>query len=355
MGQEEGYDVAVIGAGVAGALIGWQLARAGARVVILEAGPRVDRAGVVARHRASVVKAPGALYPAPAGAPRYVQAGPEPFKSTYLRCVGGTTWHWLGTAVRLLPSDFAMRSRYGVGVDWPLCYQELEPWYVAAERELGVAGDDAADLGSPRSAPYPLPAIPLSSVDRALERAAAALGWRLVATPQARNSMPYEGRPQCCGSGTCVPICPIGAKYDATVHVARAEAAGARILENAVVYRLDADACGTITAARYKTPTGARRAVTARVFVAAANAIETAKLLLMSRDARFPRGLANASGQVGRNLADHPIKLSIARAKEPVDPYRAPQSTAAVEQLREGDHRRSRSGFRLEVGNDGWA
>lgn len=93
-----------------------------------------------------------------------MQQGPELFQSTYERRVGGTTWHWLGTALRLLPNDFRLRSRYGVGVDWPISYDDLEPWYGRAEDELGVSAD-VPQLGAPRSGPYPMPAIPQSYLD----------------------------------------------------------------------------------------------------------------------------------------------------------------------------------------------
>lgn len=362
--RSDAVDLAIVGAGVAGALIGSRLAAAGARVVILDAGPRVDRDQGVERYRAAIAKTPESPYPGTPWAPRpdvldldqyYVQTGPERFRSTYIRRVGGTTWHWLGSIIRLLPSDFEMRTRYGIGVDWPLTYADLEPWYAEAERELGVAGDNAFDLGSPRSGPYPMPAIPLSYGDTVVQRAVEAVGLRLEPTPQARNSVEYQGRPPCCGNAMCIPICPIGAKYDAAVHVALAEAAGARVVENAVAHRVDVDAAGRVAAIRYKTPDNTEQTVTARAYVVAANAIETAKLLLISRSDALPNGVANRSDQVGRNLADHPTKLSIAAANEPVYPYRAPLATAGVEQTRQGDFRGQRSAFRIEVGNDGWS
>ncbi|MFM8829323.1 MAG: GMC family oxidoreductase, partial [Actinomycetota bacterium] len=96
----------------------------------------------------------------------YVQDGHEEFKSTYERRVGGTTWHWLGTALRLVPNDFRMKSEYGIAVDWPITYDELEPWYARAENAIGVSGPSETDLLiSPRSGPYPMPAIPSSYLD----------------------------------------------------------------------------------------------------------------------------------------------------------------------------------------------
>jgi choline dehydrogenase-like flavoprotein len=117
-------DVLVVGAGVAGSLIAWKLAGRGVNVLVLESGPRVDRAAAVTIFQKAAEKTPESAYPDLPYAPRptvadydayFVQAGPVKFKSTYERRVGGTTWHWLGTTLRLVPADFALRARYGVG------------------------------------------------------------------------------------------------------------------------------------------------------------------------------------------------------------------------------------------------
>lgn len=360
-------DVAIVGAGIAGALIAWRLATAGARVTLLEAGPPVDRAaGIAAALAQFATTVPDSPYPQVPWAPApavldpnnyLVQTGPYPFVSNYERRVGGTTWHWLGTALRLLPNDFRLQSEYGVGVDWPLTYDEIAPWYEAAEQAVGVAGDDQADNGAPRAAGYPMPPFPLTYSDTKFAAAAATLGLRVTATPQARVSARtgYNGRPQCCGNAFCIPICPIGAKYDATVHLGLATAAGAQLLDGAVVHRLDSDADGRITSLTYRRPDGTDHRLTARIFVVAAHAIETPKLLLMSRTDALPNGLANRSDQVGRNLMDHPTQLSYALANDPVGPYRAPLSTAGIEMLRDGPFRTERGAFRIELGNDGWS
>ena len=360
----EPYDLAIIGTGVAGALIGSRLAEVGLRVVMLDAGPRVDRDESVNIYRGVVAKTPESPYPETAWAPHpsvldlshyYVQSGADTFSSTYIRRVGGTTWHWLGSMIRLLPADFAMQREHGVGVGWPLSYAQMEPWYLEAEIELGVSGNSAYDLGSPRSAPYPLPPIPMTYGDSLMIGAANEDGLAVDPTPQARNSVVYQGRPQCCGNAMCIPICPIQAKYDATVHVSRAEQAGALVVENAVAFAIDIDSEGSVTGIRYKTPDNAEQSVAASVYVVAANAIETAKLLLISRTEALPNGVANSSDQVGRHLCDHPTKLSIAAANEPAWPYRSPLATAGIEVLREGAFRDQRSAFRIEIGNDGWS
>ncbi|CAN0454700.1 unnamed protein product, partial [Phaeothamnion confervicola] len=244
-----------------GALIATRLAAAGAKVRILEAGPRTDRAAAVTRYRSGQY-----AYESPEWAPQpttsdldvyYVQAGPVKFSSDYERRVGGTTWHWLGNCPRLLPSDFEMKTRFGVGVDWPLSYDELEPWYVDAEHELGVSGNSEHNDGSPRSAPYPMPGLPFASGDQMFQEAAKTLGLELLQTPQARNAEPgYQGRSQCCGNATCIPVCPVQAKYDATYHLDLAEKAGVEITENAVVFNIVSGSNGAIEKVQYKDPDG---------------------------------------------------------------------------------------------------
>ena len=350
------YDVVFVGAGVASAVAGAKLAAAGAKVVFLEAGPRTERQDAVTRLR-------GGQYPyeSPKWAPQptssdpdhyYVQAGKVKFSSDYERRVGGTTWHWLGTCPRLLPSDFEMRTQFGVGMDWPIGYDELEPWYVQAESELGVAGDSDEDVGSPRSAPFPMPAIPIASGDEVLKEAFAKNGVRVNANPQARNSIDgYQGRSQCCGNATCIPICPVQAKYDATYHIALAEEAGATVIENAVVHMVDLDADGNVSGVRYLSPDGGETTVTGRLYVIAANAIETAKLLLMSKQDGAPNGVANSSDQVGRNLMDHPWARAHGVASWPYAGSRGPLSVAGGDEIRAAETRGEFAAYRLELGH----
>jgi choline dehydrogenase-like flavoprotein len=357
-------DVVIVGSGVAGSLVAARLAASGVKVLILEAGPRVQRAAALAQYRAAVIKLPESPYPDTPFAPRprsdqpdvyFLQNGPDKFGSAYLRQVGGTTWHWLGTTLRFVPDDFRLRSRFGVGVDWPLSYDDLEPWYCEAERELGVAGDDAADLGVRRSQRYPLPPIPLSYLDQRVAVALAGTPYKVQPTPQARNSLRHENRPACCGSSSCIPICPIQAKYDATVHVTRAERAGAQLVAEAVVSQIDIGDDGRVSALRVTRPDRSEDRAVGKVFVIAAHGIETPKLLLQSRTSRRPSGVANSSDQVGRNLMDHPTQLSWALAGEALWPYRGPLSTAGIESTRSGSWRGEHGAFRIQLDNRGWA
>jgi choline dehydrogenase-like flavoprotein len=328
-------DVIIVGSGISGALLAARLSGAGVKVAILEAGARVDRAEARQRFWNAPIRVPECPYPPTPEAEHpisndpdywYRQAGPSKFKSTYLKVVGGTTWHWLGTCLRFVPSDFRLRTAHGRGLDWPIGYDELEPFYSEAEQEIGVAGDSKESLGSPRSAAYPMPPIPPTYQDKVYARALAGTDFRLLSTPQARNSVRRDGRPACCGNASCIPVCPIGAKYDATVHVSRAEKSGAILHAQTTATRIEVDGERRVTAIRFRRWDGSEGVARGKIFVLAAHAIETPRLLLHSRSEAWPNGVANSSDQVGRNLMDHPTQLSWALSPEPVWPYRGPLS-----------------------------
>lgn len=256
--------------------------------------------------------------------------------------------------MRFQPADFTIKSRYGVGVDWPISYEELAPWYDRAEAALGVAGQNDIDFGYPRQKAYPLPPIPMSYLDRIVANACDLVGLTLASLPQARNSRPYQNRPACCGSASCVPICPVQAKYDATVHTDMAEANGCRLIDQAVATRLAVANEGHISSVEYKHPDGTLRTAKAKIYVICAHAIETARLLLLSRTDKFENGLANSSGMVGRNLMTHIDLDTNALALEPVYPYRGPIMTSALLQGMDGPFRSEYAGTTTSPTSEGW-
>jgi glucose dehydrogenase len=364
MAKDISADVIIVGSGISGALMASRLATAGVKVAILEAGTKVERADAVTRFQNAPIKWPAAPYPPIREAMHpivsnldfwYRQSGPDKFASTYLKVVGGTTWHWLGTCLRFVPNDFRLKTLYGRGADWPMTYDDLEPFYGEAEGEIGVAGDSARDLGSPRSTPFPMGAIPQTYLDNSFYKVLAGTGYQVRSTPQGRNSIDRDDRPACCGNGSCVPICPIQAKYDATVHVDRAVKSGAMLYDKSTAISVEVGADRKVSAIVFKHWDGSRGKATGKVFIIAAHAIETPRLLLNSRSAATPKGVANSSDQVGRNLMDHPIQLSWALARDQVWPYRGPLSTSGIENLRDGLFRRERGAFRIDIGNDGWS
>lgn len=394
--SEPQFDVIVIGSGIAGALAAYRLAQVRHRVLILEAGGVVSdslgRWSMVHSFVTSPSKAPDAPFcgdnilatqpnPVDPGGNKYYDYDPagksDPFKSYYERLVGGSTWHWQGIYIRMLPGDFDMRTRYGVGFDWPVNYDELEPWYVNAEYEMGVAGNDKQvedyfkpRFGAYRSLPFPMPQLVPSYLDGQI--ASAVTGKSLAAVtkdplddhplrvtnvPHAINSQPYDGRPTCDGHTSCVPLCPIKARYDAITHVEKALNLGAILRTQAVVTRLEVDEYRKrVTQVWYKRwawdgksyTISNEQPVSGRIVVLAANGIENAKILLMSN-------AANSSDAVGRYLMDHPIKQSFALCPKPVFPFRGPQTTSDIEAFRDGPFRRTYAAFKTSLKNDGWS
>jgi choline dehydrogenase-like flavoprotein len=395
------YDAIIVGSGVAGALLAKQLGLAGKKVLILEAGPPAptNLNAYMKQFYSAWTKVPESPYPPDlfsdpstvnAGRPSVlsltaeawqdpkksylIQKGKHPFGSTYERVGGGTSMHWLGTSLRLLPKDFRMMCEYSIFEDWPITYLELEPWYCAAEKEIGVSAfrKDQTYLDLTFSEEYPMPGIPQSLTDVAVAKAIDGMtvdkitltGKSVRSTPAARNSLPYQSRRVCAGNTNCIPICPIQAKYDPTVTLNAALSTGnVEICYQTVASKLETDANEQISKIyflQYDKPTSApvpEDFRTATIYIVAANAIETPRLLLMSTGNRTPKGVANSTGLVGKNLMDHPFYVSwglLPETADPVYPYRGPLSTSGIEDLRDGAFRANRAAYRIEIGNEGW-
>ncbi|HWT05888.1 MAG TPA: GMC family oxidoreductase, partial [Xanthomonadales bacterium] len=187
-------------------------------------------------------------------------------------------------------------------------------------------------------------------------------------TPAGRNSRPFGERPACAGNTNCIPICPIQAKYDASVTLNQAMDTGkVQLCVNTVATEVVLGADGAVESIAYvqydpavlHDPTHPNPSITGqgsvrgKRFVIAAHAIETPKLLLSSTG-KLPAGVANSSGQVGKNLMDHPLYLAWAATSEPVYGYRGPLATSGIENVRDGGFRKERGAFRVEIGNEGW-
>jgi choline dehydrogenase-like flavoprotein len=300
-------DVCVIGAGPAGALCAHRLIERGHDVVILEAGPRFSFEERPERMERSI--RPGddrSVWDMGGERDAYTSTGPRsyPLNRSRVKGVGGTSLHWQGMVMRLHEADFERRSRDGVAADWPIEYDDLRPYYATAERAFGVAGAADNPFAPPREEPYPLRAFPPSYSDSIFAEACEQLEITTHSVPNARNSEPYDGRSACVGYGTCKPVCASGAKYDATVHIEKAEAAGARVIDRAPVQRLETDGKGRVARAVYATP-GGEHSQEARRFVLACGGVETPRLLLLSDSPEHPNGLANSSGLVGRYFTEH--------------------------------------------------
>ncbi|WP_312515326.1 GMC family oxidoreductase [Massilia sp.] len=367
-------DVVIVGTGVVAVAIAEQLLDAGMSVQMLEAGPRVDRAEVVENFRnlpLALKGDPSSCYPPKPWAPHpmpslekpddaYLQlSGPNRYAQTFIRYAGGSTWHWAGTSWRLTPQDMRLRTLYGVGRDWAFDYATLEPYYARTEHLLGICGpaDPAlqwppVQAGAPRSRPYPMPPLPFGPGEQRFTEVVDTLGYKNIPTAQARNSgMPYDGRPACCANNNCVPVCPVGAKYDAATALSRLEAKGARIEANAVVHRVETDAANRIAAVHYLDPDKRSHRIGGALFVLACNGIETPKLLLMSKDARNPNGLANSSDQVGRNMMDHPQLTMTLTLEEPCWAGVGPVVNSGIMETSQGAFRSEHAGAYFRFNN----
>jgi quinoprotein glucose dehydrogenase len=298
-------DVCIIGSGISAAMIAEKL--------------RDERNVSV-----TVVEA-GAEQPGPQAWPglrkRFLDYGESPWPKDHIdgltadgmqsrsMCVGGLAMHWGGVTPRFSPEDFKTRSLCGVGADWPLSYEDLDRHYQEAEERMGVAGEQGpADL-DPRAKPFPLPMIPLSYNLQQLKSWTDAAGIPTWSQPSAKLTRARGSRGACCRNDTCFPICPVGAKYspDMTWRALRAFSNFA-LHPLTMVRRLRLAANGSrVEAAEAVRRDGSNQTIEyrARTFVLAAGYMWSPYLLLLSATSRFPSGLANRSGLVGKYLCGH--------------------------------------------------
>jgi choline dehydrogenase-like flavoprotein len=307
-------DFVVVGSGAAGGIVAKQLATAGHSVVVLEQGPRLDPSQFEHDEfkyffRSGITNDP-ALQPQTFAPTPDQEAKPGAGQLMYAKLVGGGSVHFTANYWRLHEIDFVEASRVGpiAGTgfaDWPITYADLEPYYTQAEWELGVSGTPGP-FDAPRSRPYPLPPLPVKSSGVLFERGCAKLGYHAQPTPLAILSQPYRGRMACHHCGFCLAFgCEFGAKSSTLVSVIPvAEATGrCEIRPNSYVSRVETDErTGRATGVVYFDAHKVEQRQRARAVVLCANGAETPRLLLMSRSNRFPHGLANSSGLVGKHL-----------------------------------------------------
>jgi choline dehydrogenase-like flavoprotein len=403
------YDAVIVGSGVAGSIIANELSRKGKTVLIIEAGPDEDRTlkgydDFLSLFYATAEKDNQSPYPRNPNAPMprgsdvrqippaittpgyLVQKGPLANDSTYTRVFGGTTMHWEGKVLRMLPEEFEMQTQFRIAHDWPIKYEDLEPYYQMAERELGVSGD-VADEPFPEIFPegyvFPMLKMPLSYLDKmvgrgidgtTVELAGKSYELKVRTFPQARNGIPnpkYDGGKgyvpvgavstsqveeggRCQGNDNCVPICPVQAKYNAGKTLAKALQTGrVELLGQSVASRICIADNGRVSHIEVKTyqergsPDHTTDEVRGRIFVLAANPIENPRLMLAS-------GLKSTSELVGRNLMDHAYLLCWALMPEVCGTMRGTNVTGGITALRGGSFRDRQAAFSVDIHNDGW-
>lgn len=294
-------DVAVVvGSGAGGGTMARELTRRGHKVVLFEAGKR--------QTLATFSQNPGEAFGQLTWLEPRSQSGTwDPVKTSptlpawHCKTVGGTTVHWTAATPRLQAYEIRARSTYGdisgaSLADWPIDYAELKRWYQVAERRLGVTRRNGN------------PGLPASNNFKVMYAGARRLGYKRVHTNYlAINARARDGRGFCIQQGFCVQGCKVGAKWSTLyTEIPSAEATGRLDLRSeCFVTRIEHDAAGRATGVVYRDAQGREQRQRARLVCVAGNAIETARLLLLSESARFPKGLANGSDQVGRNYCHH--------------------------------------------------
>ena len=306
-------DVLIVGAGASGGVVGRRLAEAGFDVLCLEQGDWPDPNDYPGSKPDWELQTLRRWSPDPNvrrnPADYPVNVEESEIVPLMFNGVGGSTILYAGDWPRLTPSDFRVRTLDGVADDWPLTYEELEPYYDRIAREVGVSGL-AGDPAYPEGDDLPLPPLPLGDGIVDVVRAHDRLGWHWWPAPSAILSAPYRGRHPCAQWGSCMQGCPEGAKASTDVtHWPEAMERGARVFTGARAVRVVNAGNRLVRGVEYLDNTGALRLAEADVVVLAANAVGTARLLLLSADAEFPDGLANTSGLVGTRLMMHPFAV----------------------------------------------
>lgn len=314
-------DVCIIGGGISSALLAEKLSelRPSAKIIVVEAGRSIFDRESRGRHRL-----------------RAMAYGEHPWPDDYIEdqqakgiismtmAVGGLALHWGGACNRFSREDLRLKSLYGLAVDWPLEWDELERAYGEAERRLNVCGEPSPYPEDARSTPYPQPPMPLSYNLQVLKAWGEKSGLKFSPLPMARNLKPFGGRGGCCVYDTCGEVCPSGARYSPDFTFQPLAAKKKIVLHDRTLVRrlIVDDARSRIVSAQavhYDRP-DATVDYRARLFVVASGYCWSSHLLLLSANSRFPNGLANSSGLVGRYMNGHQFISATAEIDEQTFP-----------------------------------
>lgn len=343
--DDEEVDYCLVGVGSAGGVLLQRLAKAGFKVVGLEAGPFWD----TERDWVSDEKGSHKLY----WNDLRITGGTDPLslgENNSGKGVGGGSVHWAAFAPRFHPSDFRVYTEDGVGADWPISYEDLKPYYQLLEREIPVAGPAYFPWGDPHG--YPYGPHPMGGVGNVLVDGCTKLGIPVCAGgPVAILSGSRGNRPHCIYRGFCIQGCKVGAKASTLItHVPEALEYGAEVREMSMAFRISMKGKRRVNGVHYYDEEGREHFQRAKAVVVCGYAIETPRLLLNSACAGHDKGLANSSGTVGRYLMAQAGNVVLGRFANLIRMYKAPPAHALTEEFYETDPKRGFArGFAIQT------
>ena len=314
----EKVDVVIVGAGASGSVYASVMAKAGKKVVLLETGPDWQLGDLISSDFwGRRIK--------PAGPP-FLLEGKNPYGYAYQAGwgVGGAALHYFANFPRLMPNDFKVKTEHGKGLDWPINYADIAPYYDKVARDVGVSGDARAEeIWRPAGEPYPMPPMKTFRGGEVWKKGFEAVGIRLAPAAVGMNSTEYKGRPACLYDGWCHVGCPIGALANPLVtYLADAKKAGAEVRARATVTRILTNPEGDrVTGVEYYDAKKESQIQEASVVVLAAWSAQNPRLMLNSATGKHAKGLANASGLLGKYLTAHFSSGTSAIFDEDLQPY----------------------------------
>jgi len=352
---DETVDFVVVGSGAAGGIIARELSQAGFTVLVFEQGPRLDSADF--EHDELKYTFLHGITNSPEASPQTFRSDPTAMARRpdhvnpliYARLVGGSSNHFTANFWRFHEVDFHEHSLLGdipgaALADWPISYQDLEPYYSQVEWEVGVSGlAGASPFDPPRSKPYPMPPLPVKSSGVLMEQGARKLGLHPFPAPMAIVSQPYRGRPACVNCGFCIGFaCEVRAKSSSLyTMIPEAEATGhCEVRSQSYVFHIETNDHGRATGVHYFDAHKRQRFQSARAVVVSANGAETPRLLLNSKSNRFPQGLANSSGMVGQHLMFNQGAYVHAMFEQELNEYKSVQVTRVLHDFYNADPKR---------------